>query len=137
LNAIFHQSPEKHPTRCCTDEGKLIGKPQAHKTCYPIIVPEHDPAHSQTGTECINFVRTLTDKDSQCERTLPSQPAEQITTVTAFMDLSLVYGNSDDQNANIRAFNGGRMTVVERNGHEYPPSSPNVTVSGPSTKLKI
>ncbi|XP_035895474.1 peroxidase-like [Anopheles stephensi] len=118
---------KKHPTRCCTDDGKLIGKERAPSSCYPIIVPEHDPAHSQTETECINFVRTLTDREDQCTPTHPSQPAEQLTTVTSYLDLSLVYGNSDQQNAGIRAFTGGRMAVVERDGYEWPPNNPNAT----------
>uniref|UniRef100_A0AAG5DNK4 Heme peroxidase 1 n=2 Tax=Anopheles atroparvus TaxID=41427 RepID=A0AAG5DNK4_ANOAO len=118
---------KKHPTRCCTDDGKLIGKERAPSSCYPILVPEHDPAHSQTGTECINFVRTLTDREDQCTPTHPSQPAEQLTTVTSYLDLSLVYGNSDQQNAGLRAFTGGRMATVERDGYEWPPNNPNAT----------
>lgn len=48
----------KHATRCCTDDGKLISNGQ-HATCYPILVPKNDPAHSQTKTECMNFVSWL------------------------------------------------------------------------------
>lgn len=110
-NSLIHAirvSIEKHATRCCTDDGKLIGKDIAHKTCYPIVVPKGDPAHSLTNVECMNFVRTLTDKDMHCEDNSPSHNAEQISVVTAFMDLSLVYGNSDTQNQPIRAFQGGR-----------------------------
>lgn len=120
---------EKHATRCCTDDGKLVAKASAHKTCYPIIVPKNDPAHAQTNTECMNFVRTLTDKDQNCPDTLPDLPAEQLTVVTAFMDLSLVYGNSDDQSRPIRAFHAGRMIVEERRGYEWPPQAANVTAS--------
>lgn len=44
---------KKHSTRCCTDDGKLIGKPQAHKTCFPIIVPKNDPAFAQVTFDLI------------------------------------------------------------------------------------
>lgn len=118
----------RHGTRCCTDEGKLISNGQ-HNTCYPIIVPKNDPAHSQTGTECLNFVRTLTDRDNNCKGADVSRPAEQLTTVTAFLDLSLVYGNSEQQNRPIRAFTGGRMLVENRAGNEWPPQDPNATAS--------
>lgn len=57
----------------------------------------------------MNFVRTLTDKDQGCPDTQPQLPAEQMTVVTSFLDLSLVYGNSEQQNQPIRAFHGGRM----------------------------
>ncbi|SPP83193.1 peroxidase [Drosophila guanche] len=116
---------KKHPTRCCTDDGRLIGLDTAHKTCFAIIVPPHDPAYSQVGTECLNFVRTLTDRDSNCQ--YAGGPAEQLTVVTSYLDLSLVYGNSIQQNSDIREFQGGRMIVEERNGGKWLPLSRNVT----------
>lgn len=118
----------RHATRCCTDDGKLVSS-GAHATCYPIIVPKNDPAHSQTRVECMNFVRTLTDKDNNCKGVEQARPAEQLTTVTAYMDLSLVYGNSEQQNRPIRAFTGGRMLVDNRGGNEWPPQDPNATAS--------
>lgn len=99
----------------------------APKTCYPILVPKNDPAHSQVRTECMNFVRTLTDQDQNCPNN--HIQAEQLTVVTAFMDLSLVYGNSAQQNQPIRAFQGGRMVVVERDGYEWPPQAMNTSAS--------
>lgn len=106
----------------------------ADKTCFAIIVPPHDPAFSQVGTECLNFVRTLTDRDANCPDNHPG-PAEQLTVVTAYMDLSLVYGNSIQQNSEIRAFQGGRMIVEERNGAEWLPSSQNITGDCDATEL--
>ena len=120
----------KHGTRCCTDAGKLVAT-GAHATCFPIIVPKNDPAHSQTGTECLNFVRTLTDRDNNCpvKGQTQTRPAEQLSTVTAYLDLSLVYGNSEQENRPIRAFTNGRMLVENRGGHEWPPQAPNATAS--------
>lgn len=117
---------KRHATQCCTPEGKLISKGSAHKTCYPIVIPQHDPAHSQTGTQCMEFVRTLTDKDVSCPDGSGYQ-AEQLTMVTSYMDLSLVYGNSVQQNAAIRAFQGGLMIVDERNGEDWLPQATNAT----------
>lgn len=57
----------------------------------------------------MNFVRTLTDKDQNCPDTEQQHPAEQLTVVTSYLDLSLVYGNNDEQHRPIRAFHGGRM----------------------------
>lgn len=75
----------------------------------------------------MNFVRTLTDKDSNCPGTSPSRPAEQLSAVTSYLDLSLVYGNSEQQNRPIRAFQGGRMLTDNRAGNEWPPQDPNAT----------
>lgn len=108
VRLLFSTCLEKHATRCCTDDGQLITT-NPHKTCFPILIPQNDPAHSQTNVQCMNFVRTLTDKDLNCVDALPQHPAEQMTVVTAFMDLSLVYGNNEDQNRPVRAFHGGRL----------------------------
>lgn len=70
-----------------------------------------DPIYSRTHIECMNFVRTLTDKDLKCGDTSPYRPAEQVSAVTGYMDLSLVYGNSDEQNRQLRSHSGGRMYV--------------------------
>uniref|UniRef100_A0A1A9V505 Peroxidase n=1 Tax=Glossina austeni TaxID=7395 RepID=A0A1A9V505_GLOAU len=115
----------KHPTRCCTDDGLLISNDLLPSTCFAILVPPNDPAFSQVGIQCLNFVRTLTDLDANCPDR--QQQAEQLTTVTSYMDLSLVYGSSIQQNSQIREFRGGRMIVEQRNGAEWLPSSQNVT----------
>jgi len=120
---------EKHATRCCTDDGKLISRETASKSCYPILTPPNDPAHSQTGTECMNFVRTVTDKDRNCPGSQGHTPAEQLTVVTPFLDLSIVYGSSEEQGRPIRAYQNGRMIVEQRNGQEWPPSAPNASAS--------
>lgn len=119
----------RHSTRCCTDDGKTMAAGTMHQTCFPILVPKNDPAHSQTQTECMNFVRTLTDRDNNCLGSSELRPAEQLTTVTAYLDLSLVYGSSEQQNRPIRAFTGGRMLVENRGGNEFPPQDPNATTT--------
>ncbi|KAL7029256.1 hypothetical protein ACKWTF_006169 [Chironomus riparius] len=118
----------KHTTRCCTDDGKLI-QSGLHSTCFPIIVPKNDPAHSQTGTECMNFVRTLTDRDNFCPDKTQKSYAEQLSVVTAYMDLSHVYGNSEEQNRPIRSFVSGRLLVDNKQGFEYPPQHPNASTT--------
>lgn len=75
----------------------------------------------------MNFVRTLTDLDMNCPSIHGNGQAEQMTVVTAYMDLSIVYGNNDAQHQPIRAFQGGRMIVEQRNGGDWPPQTPNVT----------
>lgn len=116
---------------CCID-GKL-------KKCYenvsnlPIIVPPNDPIYGKINVECLRFRRAVTDKNVKCPDNSRSKPAQQISGDTSYMDLSLVYGNNNHQNNQIRAFSGGRMIVVKRNGQCYPPQVRNVTKSCPGT----
>lgn len=112
----------KHATRCCTDEGRLITKDRAHNTCFAIIIPRADPIYKSTRRECMEFVRTLTDIDLNCPDVKHS--AEQITEVTSYLDLSLVYGSSTDQNAQLRA-PGGKLQSDFRDGGEWLPQSTN------------
>lgn len=112
---------------CCDDNGRLSAAAAINPTCAPIIIPPNDPVHARLGTQCMNFVRTGTTRDRGC--TSPYAPAEPISAVTAFMDLSLVYGSSASQAAPLRAGVGGRLLTVLRGGREWPPQDPNITLT--------
>ncbi|KAG6441270.1 hypothetical protein O3G_MSEX001716 [Manduca sexta] len=126
LTAGVAQS-HKDQITCCTDNGQLAADAPTNPFCAPIIVPPNDPVHASQGTQCFNFVRTTTTRDRGC--TAPNAPAEPLSTVTAYMDLSLVYGSSAGQAAPIRAGVGGRMLTVLRTGREWPPQDPNITLT--------
>lgn len=57
----------------------------------------------------MSFARSVTDKDLNCMDTSPEDPAQQLTIVSAFMDLSLVYGNNREENRLVRAFYDGKL----------------------------
>ncbi|GAB0096538.1 Peroxidase [Sergentomyia squamirostris] len=127
----------KHATACCSEQGDLLEQGDLHDTCYPIIIPPNDPVHNNFNRQlCMNFVRTLTDQDVRCPNVQFGAPSEQLTEVTSFMDLSLVYSNSEQMNAQLRAFTGGRMITEQRHGREWPPQNPNAstvcTMSSPT-----
>ncbi|XP_038220492.1 peroxidase-like isoform X1 [Zerene cesonia] len=124
LTAGVAQS-HRDPLVCCDDNGQLAADAFTNPQCAPILIPPHDLVHAQQGTQCMNFVRTGTTRDRNC--TPRNAPAQPISTVTAYMDLSLVYGSSEGQARPIRAFQGGRLVTVLRNGREWPPQDPNVT----------
>lgn len=112
-----------HATQCCTDDGQLIDPSQLHGQCYAIIIPYNDPVYSKANVRCLNFVRSTTDLDRGCSAQL--KPAEQLTVVTHFLDLSLVYGSSDQVAANLRAGDGGRLNVDIRQNRQWPPAAAN------------
>ncbi|XP_043462136.1 peroxidase-like [Leptopilina heterotoma] len=110
-----------HPTQCCTNDGQLIPEALDSPLCFPIIVPNKDPVYS--GRKCMNFVRSNTDLDRGCSSQY--EPAEQLTVVSHYMDLSLVYGSSNDVAASLRAGVGGRLVVEVRGNREWLPSAQN------------
>ncbi|XP_017785895.1 PREDICTED: peroxidase [Nicrophorus vespilloides] len=118
---------QPHQTRCCTDDGQLLELANIPEHCYPILVPQDDPAHAQTNTKCMNFVRTITTRDRRCVSDY--EPAEQLTVVNHFLDLSIVYGNNNDVNRQVREFRGGRLRVDVRRGKEWLPRAANATAS--------
>lgn len=68
---------EPHQTRCCTADGQLLELANIPEHCFPIILPADDPAHSSSNARCMNFVRTITDRDRNCVGGY--QPAEQVS----------------------------------------------------------
>ncbi|ENN75712.1 hypothetical protein D910_05095 [Dendroctonus ponderosae] len=124
---------QPHATRCCSPDGQLLDLANSPEHCFPIVVPQNDPAYSQQNIRCMNFVRTITDKDRRCIG--DHQPAEQLTAVNSYLDLSIVYGNNDQVNQQVRLFQGGRLISEQRNSQEWLPRNPNAT--GACTLLDI
>ncbi|KAG5891984.1 hypothetical protein JTB14_014428 [Gonioctena quinquepunctata] len=116
---------QPHQTQCCSSEGQLLKFADIPEHCYPIVLPDYDPSNAQSNRKCLNFVRTITDRDRKCVG--ESQPAEQLTAVNHFLDLSIVYGNNDEVNQQVRYFQGGRLSVDVRGGREWPPRSLNAS----------
>ncbi|XP_018575334.1 peroxidase [Anoplophora glabripennis] len=116
---------QPHQTKCCTPDGQLLEFSNIPEHCFPILLPADDPAHSQFNAKCMSFVRTITDRDRNCVG--GSQPAEQLTAVNHYLDLSIVYGNTDQVNQQVRQFQGGRLRVDTRRGQQWPPRSLNAS----------
>jgi peroxidase len=48
-----------------------------------------------------------------------------MTAVSSYLDLSIVYGSSEDTLRGLREFRGGRLLVARRGGREWLPPSNN------------
>lgn len=44
-----------------------------------------------------------------------------------FLDLSIVYGNTDQVNQQLREYRGGRLIVEKRNDQDWLPRNPNAS----------
>ncbi|KFB34769.1 AGAP010735-PA-like protein [Anopheles sinensis] len=105
----------------CCQNGRVVSRPD--RRCYPIPVTSKDPVLAAGGIKCLDVVRTLNTCDPNGGNCAGKQ-AQQLNAATSFLDLSLVYGNSEQQNSQLRAFVGGRMKVENRNGTDWPPRNP-------------
>lgn len=80
---------------CCRD-------PQT-RGCWPIYVPPGDKFYGPLNVTCLNFIRS-----GVCP-TCQLGPRQQINKNTAFLDLSQVYGQNQEQANSLRAFRGGEL----------------------------
>ncbi|XP_035787997.1 peroxidase-like isoform X2 [Anopheles albimanus] len=113
----------RDPVTCCAN-GRLQPNPGAR--CFAIRVAEDDPVFSERNIECLNMIRTTTTCDlapTNCTQ------AEQINSVTSFLDLSLVYGNTVAENTQLRTLSNGLLKVETRGGNDWPPRHPNASTT--------
>lgn len=71
--------------------------------CYPIMIPPGDPFYGRLNVTCLNFIRSGVCPLCQLG------PRQQTNKNTAFLDLSQVYGNTQEQANQLRTFTGGLL----------------------------
>ena len=72
-------------------------------TAFNIAVPAGDPSFDPagTGTQIISLNRSITDPATGTSK---SNPAQQVNTITAYLDGSMVYGSDATRAAALRTF---------------------------------
>ncbi|XP_055903867.1 peroxidase-like [Eupeodes corollae] len=123
LSRVANGTYSKRYVSCCTTEGRFLERNP--EICFNLDIPPEDLLNIRAGNECMDFVRTLTDEETDCNYN--GGPVEQLNAVTSYLDMSTLYGNRNEVNRRLRAFRGGRMIVDERNGHTWLPKNPNTT----------
>ncbi len=77
-------------------------------TAFNIAVPAGDPSFDPagTGTQIISLNRSITDPATGTSK---SNPAQQVNTITAYLDGSMVYGSDATRAAALRSFSDGLL----------------------------
>lgn len=83
--------------------------------CYPIRLHPLDPIALKSDEICLNFSRSLSDKNSR-HSSDNSIYAEKISFTTAFLDLGSIYGNSVSESKQVRLYKDGLLKVGRRTG---------------------
>ncbi|XP_035895666.1 peroxidase-like [Anopheles stephensi] len=110
--------------KCCPN-GQRIPPDLLPPRCMPLQVPPDDPILPLGNIQCMSMLRTKTTLEHPCVTNYGT--AEQLSSVTAFLDLSIVYGNSVEQTAGLREHRGGLMMVEHRHSQVWPPHNPNAS----------
>ena len=97
--------------------------------CFPIDIGQDDPFFAQFGKQCLDFTRSST----HCS----GDQGDQVNTVTAFLDGSVIYGASEDMGMRLRggARRGGGRLVGNTHLPHFLPSKFDLNIkSRPSDK---
>ncbi|XP_031763861.2 peroxidase-like [Galleria mellonella] len=97
--------------QCCLGEGvEVLHSEWQNDNCIPISVPEDDPFHRYHGIKCLNLVRSVTTPRDDCSLGY----AEQMNTVTSYLDGSPIYGSDKKLASRLRSKSGGRLRQETR-----------------------
>lgn len=103
---------------CCTQDGSHVLPPEhLHYSCLPIEVEPQDEFYGQFNQGCINFVRSSLSPDGQCRLGY----GKQLSKVSHIIDGSVIYGVDMKTQAEVRAFEGGRLRMLFDFGREMLP----------------
>lgn len=109
--------------RCCSKGSRdILPTDLSHPACLPIPISDNDPFYKTGNIGCLNMVR------SQIGNYKNGVQAGQIMNrATAFLDLSLIYGNYESELKPIRLNKGGKLRMgknnvlpVDSNGQHLP-----------------
>ncbi|KAL1122797.1 hypothetical protein AAG570_003123 [Ranatra chinensis] len=105
-------------------------KKTVHPQCFPIPIPDGDPYFPSKGHNgerlCIPATRSMPG-----QKTLG--PREQMNQLTAYLDLSFVYGSDMCEARILRSYSGGKLNTTRYKGKQLlPQTSSNLECRAPS-----
>lgn len=96
---------------CCSkDSDHVLENALSNSACLPIEISKEDPLYKEGKIGCLNMVRSQTGE-------FPGQvkPGEIMNRATAYIDLSLIYGNHESDVKSIRLYEGGKLRMGKNN----------------------
>lgn len=113
---LHHQAPMQpkwadKDIRCCSKDGHVALSPGfSNSACLPIEISEEDPFYKNANIGCLNMVRSQIGE--YCDDV---QAGAILNHATAYLDLSLIYGNHDSELKQIRLYKNGRFRMGKNN----------------------
>ncbi|EDW32662.1 GL18268 [Drosophila persimilis] len=104
--------------QCCSPGGKgPLNPQQTHFACMPISVDPDDEFYNAFGVRCLNLVRLSLVPNRDCQLSY----GKQMSKVTHFLDVSPVYGSSQEAARDLRSLKGGRLRMLDDFGRDLLP----------------
>ncbi|XP_034665646.1 chorion peroxidase [Drosophila subobscura] len=108
-------SEEGESINCC-----VAATREQHPGCFPVKILPDDPYYKRYNVTCMNFVRSAPAPMGRFG------PRMQLNQATAFIDASVVYGNLEQRQNQLRSFiNGTLRMFLTDDGRELLPISAN------------
>ncbi len=109
--------------RCCSKDGHhVLPRDLSNPACLPIEISKEDPFYKAGKIGCLNMVRSQLGKYSN-----DVQTGQILNRATAFLDLSLIYGNYESELEAVRLYKSGKLRLgvnnvlpVDRSGKHIP-----------------
>lgn len=95
----LNQGQDNEPIDCCVEMG------ETHPECFPVILGPGDPNFDQYNITCMNFIRSApapTDRFG---------PRQQLNQVSAYIDGSVIYGNTAEKVESLRTRESNNNSV--------------------------
>lgn len=101
----------KGEVQCCSEDNHdVLPTPLSNSACLPIEIPRDDPFFKEGKIRCQNMVRSELAKYADGVET-----GEILNHATAYMDLSLIYGDEESELNAIRLYKGGKLRLGKKN----------------------
>lgn len=101
----------------CCNRRLLTDSRFKHPACISILLPDQDPFYSRYRIGCMNLVRNAPSPPVGCRL----RHRDQLNQLTHFIDGSMIYGNDEQQAADLRLGRGGLLKSSRVNGAEFLP----------------
>ncbi|XP_022171593.1 peroxidase-like [Myzus persicae] len=79
------------------------------RSCKPIPIPDDDKFFKPEPYDCMNYVRSRPAVRSDCT----FGPMEQMNQATHYLDGSMIYGSSEEQELSVREMSFGRLKEID------------------------
>ncbi|KAG4079905.1 hypothetical protein HA402_015036 [Bradysia odoriphaga] len=97
--------------RCCSKDGQYaLPNDLSNPACFPIEISKDDPFYKHENIGCLNVVRSQLGTYSNVVK-----PGQILNRATAYLDLSLIYGNHESELRPIRLYKGGKLRMGKGN----------------------
>lgn len=104
------KSTDKEIQCCSEDRREKLPRTLSNSACLPIEVSSDDPFYKNGNVGCLNMVRSQLGKYSH-----DVQAGEIVNQATAYLDLSLIYGNHESETKQVRLYKSGKLRMGKNN----------------------